>query len=96
MRAADMLRAEMAEDCPFTKQQFIDAASDSIRRQGYYGFGLSSHWSPGWSLTGSPQIPGKYLRLVQRWCYEEGFMCKREVSYYGVPNYWVELDTSLH
>lgn len=91
MTAAESLRKEMADGCPFSKGEFIEAVCKSIKRNGEFGFTVNNRYESGWSLTNEHHIPSRYLDLVRRWAWEEGFCVIREFTCYGRANYWVTL-----
>jgi hypothetical protein len=86
MNTAELLKAEMANELPFTKQELIDKVCSCIKNNGYYAFfhGRST------SLKGN-EFNNESIRIVEDWIREEGFRVKCERSYYGVPEYYVTL-----
>lgn len=91
MTDAESLRREMENACPFSKEQFIEAVSNGIRNDGYFGFTLNNRYESGWSFINGAHIPSRYLDIVEKWAYEEGFVIRRESTYYGVHCFWVSL-----
>lgn len=86
MNTAELLRKEMENNLPFTKQELIDKVCACIKNNGYYAFfhGRTT------SLKGN-EFNNESIRLVEMWIREEGFCVRRERSYYGVPEYYVTL-----
>lgn len=86
MTAAEQLRQSITATMPFTKEQFIERVMMRIKSQGYYPFGFSDGRS---TLNG--YINERDFGVIKKWLQEEGFRLVRNVSYYGVVSYFVEL-----
>lgn len=86
MNTADLLRKEVANKLPFTKQELINKVVEGIKNNGYYGFYWGRYTSKDMREFGSDSI-----HLVIDWIKEEGFRVESERSVYGVPQYFASL-----
>ena len=86
MNTADMLRKEIVNKLPFTKEELINKVAEGIRNNGYYGFYWGRYTSKDMREFGSDSI-----HIVMDWIREEGFRIEKETSVYGVPNYYASL-----
>ena len=86
MNTADLLRKEVANKLPFTKQELINKVVEGIKNNGYYGFYWGRYTSKDMREFGSDSI-----HLVIDWIKEEGFRVESERSVYGVPQYIASL-----
>lgn len=75
---------------PFTREEFLDAVSKRIARQGYYGMGFSSYPTTKNSLE-TALFKEAHRGVLTQWAKGAGFRVTREFSCYGVPTYYVEL-----
>lgn len=89
MTAAELLRKEMEQDAPFTKQEFIEVVTSAIKRNGAYQYMVDARIGKGSLKSGT--IPGKYHELIKKWALEEGFTITRYTNYYGVPEFDITL-----
>lgn len=86
MNTASLLRKEVVNKLPFTKQELINKVVEGIKSNGYYGFYWGRYTSSDMREFGSDSI-----HIVMDWIREEGFRIEREISVYGVPNYYASL-----
>lgn len=92
MTAAEKLRKEMTGSCPFTKEEFIAAVAEAIKRQGRFSYYLNGRVERAYSLSGCEKyIPERYQGIVVKWATEEGFRVSRFTGAYEVPEYDVTL-----
>ena len=86
MNTAELLKKEVANNLPFTKKDFIDKVCNAIRNNGYYAcyHGRDTRFNGG-------EFDNTSISIVLQWAREEGFKVEREVSYYGIPNYFITL-----
>lgn len=86
MNAAELLRKEVTNKLPFTKAELIAKVVEGIKNNGYYGFYWGRYTSKDMREFGSDSI-----HIVMDWIREEGFRIEKEISVYGVPNYYASL-----
>jgi hypothetical protein len=86
MNTAEKLRQEVVNKLPFTKDELIAKVVEGIKNNGYYGFYWGRHTSKDMREFGSDSI-----HVVIDWIREEGFRIEKEISVYGVPNYYASL-----
>lgn len=89
MTAAELLRKEMEQDAPFTKEEFIEVVTSAIKRNGAYQYMVDARIGKGSLKSGT--IPEKYHELIKKWAKEEGFTITRYTNYYGVPEFDITL-----
>lgn len=89
MTTAEILRKQMTDSCPFTREEFIAAVSKAILTNGSFSFSINGRSDRAYSLYGGASIPVKHLELATGWAREEGFRVKKFTNYYGVP--WYEI-----
>lgn len=91
MNIREKIIAEQEKECPFSKQEFLDAVSWGLIDNGEFAFTIDARTEKRYSLSSGPEIPAKYLPLVQSWVAEAGLSCTRMISAFGVPEYIITL-----
>lgn len=86
MNTAELLKKEIASNLGFTKEDFITKVCNCIKSSGYYAcyHGRDTHFNSG-------EFDSSSISIVLQWAREEGFKIEREVSCYGIPNYFITL-----